>query len=182
MRLPMPRPSPAVRPSMRARLTEGPMKRQRTTSRRSFLLRVGATATAGAALALVGGSEAGAQNYSGVTDCDAGNNHDRPGYGRGNRNAYTDQDTGPGSDPRCRGRGSNTGANTGTQYNPTEHRRTNCSDRDYGQYGDPGGYGRSCRGREPNQYAPRVSGCSDSDPSNGGESIGQGGRWTAGQG
>src|SRR5436853_5434892 len=108
----MPRPSPAVR-CVCVRLTEGRMKADRTTNRRSFLRRVGVTATAGAALALVGGSEAGAQNYSGVTDCDSGNNHDRPGYGTGNRNQYSDSDTGPGSDPRCRGRGSNTGANTG---------------------------------------------------------------------
>ena len=71
------------------------MKPLRTTSRRSFLRRVGATATAGAALALVGGSELRAQNYSGVTDCDTGNGADRPGFGRGYRNAITDSDTGP---------------------------------------------------------------------------------------
>src|SRR5205085_8530614 len=93
------------------------MKPSRNTSRRSFLRRVGATATAGAALALVGGSEAGAQNYSGVTDCDTGNGADRPGYGRGYRNQVTDGDTGPNADPRCHGRGSATGS-TGTRYNP----------------------------------------------------------------
>jgi hypothetical protein len=156
------------------------MKPVRTTSRRSFLLRVGATASAGAALALVGGSELRAQNirYTGVTDCDSGNGADRPGYGTGNRNRYTDSDTGPGSDPRCQGRGSNSGANTGTQYNPQSQPRTNCSDSDYGQHGDPGGYGRSCRGRDPNLYAPHVSGCSDNDPANGGDSIGNGRRCT----
>lgn len=151
------------------------MKALRTTSRRSFLRRVGVTATAGAAFALVGGSEAGAQNYSGVTDCDNGNNHDRPGYGGGNRNQYTDQDTGPSADPRCLGRGSNTNSNTGTQYNPNAQPDTRCSDSDYGQYGDPGGRGRSCRGRAPNPDAPRVSGCSDNDP---GDSIGNGRRCT----
>ena len=116
------------------------MRPTRTTSRRSFL-------TAGAALALVGGSEAGAQNirYSGVTDCDSGNGADRPGYGTGVRNQVTDNDTGPGSDTRCHGRGSNTGS-TGTPYNPNAQPDTRCSDSDYGEYGDPAGHGRSCRG------------------------------------
>ena len=155
------------------------MKPLRPANRRSFLVRVGAVATAGAALALVGGSEVLAQNnYSGVTDCDSGNNHDRPGYGVGNRNQYTDQDTGPGSDPRCRGRGSNTGANSGTQYHPDQP-MTRCSDNDYGRYGDPGGRGRRCRGLDPNYSGqPRYSGCSDNDPSNGGDSIGNGRRCT----
>jgi hypothetical protein len=147
------------------------MKADRTTNRRSFLRRVGATATAGAALALVGGSEARAQNYSGVTDCDTGNGADRPGYGTGNRNQFTDQDTGPTGDPRCHGRGSNTNSNSGTQYNPSYQPDTRCSDSDYGPYGDPGGRGRACRGRDPNQSAPQVSGCSDRDP---GDSIGNG--------
>ena len=149
------------------------MKPIRTANRRSFLMRVGATAGAGAALALVGGAELRAQNtrYSGVTDCDSGNGADRPGYGTGNRTQHTDQDSGPNSDPRCRGRGSNAGSNTGTRYNESEHPNTRCSDSDYGQYGDPGGRGRACRGLPPNQYAPRVSGCSDRDP---GDSIGNG--------
>ena len=155
------------------------MKPHRTTSRRSFLMRVGATATAGAALALVGGSELRAQNYSGVTDCDAGNGADRPGYGRGLRNQVTDRDTGPNSDPRCQGRGSNSGnSGSGTQYNENQHPNTGCSDSDYGQYGDPGGRGQRCRGRGDNQYAPHVSGCSDNDPANGGDSIGNGRRCT----
>ena len=151
------------------------MKPLRTTSRRSFLRRVGTTAGAGAALALVGGAELRAQNYSGVTDCDAGSGSDRPGFGRGLRNQYTDQDTGPGSDPRCQGRGSNTGANSGTQYNEREQPLTRCSDTEYGRYGDPGGRGRRCRGESPNYSGqPRYSGCSDSDPANGGDSIGNG--------
>jgi hypothetical protein len=153
------------------------MKPLRSTSRRSFLIRVGATATAGAALGLVGGSQAGAQNYSGVTDCDSGSGADRPGYGRGVRNQVTDSDTGPNSDPRCHGRGSNTGS-TGTPYNPHYQPDTRCSDRDYGPNGDPGGHGRACRGRDPNGYAPRVSGCTDNDPANGGDSVGNGRRCT----
>ncbi|WP_395612539.1 hypothetical protein [Allosphingosinicella sp.] len=152
------------------------MKAQRLTNRRSFLRRVGATATAGAALAVVGGSEAGAQNnrYSGVTDCDTGNGADRPGYGTGNRNQFTDQDTGPSADPRCHGRGSNNGANSGTRYNPVTQPNTGCSDSDYGPQGDPGGHGRACRGYEPNPYAPQVSGCSDNDPASTGDSVGNG--------
>lgn len=148
----------------------------RTTSRRSFLLRVGATATAGAALALVGGSELRAQNtrYSGVTDCDAGNGSDRPGYGTGVRNQFTDNDTGPQADPRCRGRGSNSGANTGTGYHREIQPHTNCSDRDYGPGSDPGGYGRSCRGQAENPVARRHSGCTDSDTGQYGDSIGNG--------
>src|SRR3954468_20656803 len=110
------------------------MKAVRTTTRRSFLRRVGATTIAGAAMALVGGSELRAQNYSGVTDCDTGNGADRPGYGTGNRNQITDQDTGPNADARCHGRGSNTGANSGTRYNPGTQPDTGCSDNDYGQY------------------------------------------------
>ena len=154
------------------------MKADRTTTRRSFLRRVGATATAGAAMALVGGSELRAQTYSGVTDCDTGNGADRPGYGTGNRNQFTDTDTGPNADPRCHGRGSNSGANSGTQYNPNYHPDTRCSDRDYGPNGDPGGRGRACRGRDPNLDAPQVSGCSDNDPASTGDSSGNGRRCT----
>jgi hypothetical protein len=157
------------------------MRRTNLTNRRSFLRRVGATATAGAALALVGGSEAGAQNtrYSGVTDCDTGNGADRPGYGTGVRNQFTDNDTGPSADPRCHGRGSNSGADSGTRYNGAVQPYNNCSDRDYGPNGDPGGRGRSCRGSgNTNPYAPHVSGCSDNDPATGGDSIGNGRRCT----
>ena len=155
------------------------MRRINLTNRRSFLRRVGATATAGAALALVGGSEAGAQTmpYSGVTDCDAGNGADRPGYGRGNHNQVTDQDTGPNSDPRCHGRGQASGS-TGTPYNPNYQPDTRCSDTDYGPYGDPGGRGSRCRGEVNNGYSPQLSGCSDNDPATGGDSIGNGRRCT----
>ncbi len=156
------------------------MKPVRTTSRRSFLLRVGATASAGAALALVGAAEAMAQNvrYSGVTDCDTGNGADRPGYGTGVRNQYTDSDTGPNSDPRCRGRGPTGTSPSGTEYNPRDQPNTRCSDSDYGQYGDPSGHGRACRGRTPNPWAPQVSGCTDSDTGQGADSVGNGRRCT----
>lgn len=152
------------------------MKPQRPASRRSFLVRVGAVAGAGAALALVGGSELRAQNYSGVTDCDTGNGSDRPGFGRGNRNAVTDRDTGPNGDPRCRGRGTS-GATGHGQYGSGQP-ETRCSDRDYGPNGDPGGRGRTCRGYGPNHYAPQVSGCTDSDTGQNADSIGNGRRCT----
>jgi hypothetical protein len=150
------------------------MKAARTTTRRSFLRRVGATATAGAALALVSGS-ARAQNYSGVTDCDAGQGADPPGNGRGTRNQVSDQDTGPNSDPRCHGRGSNSGSPSGTRYNPGTQPETGCSDSDYGAYADPSGHGRTCRGLDPNYSGlPRPSGCTDRDSGSGADSIGNG--------
>jgi hypothetical protein len=155
------------------------MKTDRKTTRRSFLVRVaGGAAALGGAVALIDGAAAQNTRYSGVTDCDSGQGADRPGYGTGVRNQITDSDTGPGSDPRCRGRGSNTGANSGTQYNDQAQPDTRCSDSDYGQYGDPGGRGRACRGLPPNQYAPRVSGCTDSDTGNGADSVGNGRRCT----
>lgn len=155
------------------------MKPERTVNRRSFLVRVagGAALGGGGALALLRGSGAMAQNvrYSGVTDCDAGQGADRPGYGTGVRNQYTDSDTGPGADPRCRGRGSNTGANTGTQYNPNiQPNQARCSDSDYGPNGDPGGYGRACRGEGGNPRARQYSGCTDSDTGQGADAVGNG--------
>jgi hypothetical protein len=123
-------------------------------------------------LALVGGSEVRAQNYSGVTDCDAGQGSDRPGYGRGNRTQHTDSDTGPNADARCHGRGSNTGSNN--NYNPRAQPDSRCSDSDYGEYGDPGGHGRRCRGEPSDPLAPRVSGCTDRDSGSGADSIGNG--------
>jgi hypothetical protein len=151
------------------------MMPRRRINRRSFFVRVagGAVIGGGGALALLRGSGAAAQNirYSGVTDCDTGQGADRPGFGTGYRNQFTDNDTGPSSDPRCQGRGSNTGANSGTQYSPSDNVYSGCSDRDYGSNGDPGGYGRSCRGGISNSEAPRVSGCTDRDPT---DSIGNG--------
>ena len=150
------------------------MRASRKLNRRSFVATVvGGAAFASGAAALVTG-KAAAQNYSGVTDCDSGGGADRPGYGTGVRNQITDSDTGPNADPRCHGRGSNTGANSGTQYNPNDQPQTRCSDSDYGPNGDPAGYGRACRGLSPNQYAPRYSGCTDSDTGQGADSVGNG--------
>ena len=155
------------------------MKPIRTTTRRSFLRRVGATATAGAALALVGGSGARAQQgrrYTGVRDCDSGPSGDPDGYGRGVRSQYTDRDNGPGADRACQGRGSNSGS-TGTEYSPYQnHTRpeSGCSDTDYGQYGDPGGHGRRCRGENGPNNPPQLSGCTDRDAGPGSDSIGNG--------
>lgn len=150
------------------------MNARRSINRRSFLGRVaGGMIAGGGALALLAEAEGSAQTtYTGVNDCDQRYNttRDRPGYGRGVRNAFTDSDTGPGSDPPCRGRGSNAAPGSGSGYNPTSRPPTGCSDSDYGQNGDPGGYGRSCRGGV-NVNAPRVSGCTDRDPT---DSIGNG--------
>src|SRR5690242_14836684 len=135
------------------------MKPSHKLVRRSFLVSV---VGGGAAVALLP-SRAGAQStYTGVTDCDSGSGADRPGYGRGVRNQVTDSDTGPQADARCHGRGSPGQSPTGTQYNSNQP-HTGCSDSDYGPQGDPSGYGRTCWGRDPNPYAPRLSGCTDSD-------------------
>lgn len=153
------------------------MTAHRILNRRSFLVRVagGAMIGSGGALALLRGSGAAAQNYSGVTDCDTGSGRDRPGFGRGVRNQYTDSDTGPGADPRCQGRGSNTGANTGTRYNPSiQPNQPLCSDSDYGVNGDPAGYGRACRGEGGNPRARQYSGCTDSDTGQGADAVGNG--------
>lgn len=144
--------------------------------RRSFLARV-AGGFAGAALLLVRGAPAVAQNarYSGVTDCDAGQGADRPGFGTGVRNRYTDSDTGPSADPRCGGRGPTSGSGSGTQYSDPP---TGCSDSDYGVNGDPGGHGRACRGLPSNPNAQRRSNCTDSDTGTNADSIGNGRRCT----
>jgi hypothetical protein len=139
------------------------MKASRRLSRRSFAASVlGGVVIGGGATALVCG-RASAQAYTGVTDCDSGSNHDQLGYGRGTRNQYTDNDTGPNSDPRCHGRAPNTGSPTGTPYDPFVHTQTGCSDSDRGPYGDPSGYGTTCRGSAPNPRATRPSRCTDSD-------------------
>src|SRR3954462_10984509 len=85
------------------------MKASRRLSRRSFVASViGGAALGGRATALVTGA-AQAQNirYTGVTDSDTGEHADRPGYGTGVRNQYTDRDTGPNADPQFHGRGPN---------------------------------------------------------------------------
>lgn len=147
------------------------MRPLRKLARRSFLVSVvGGGAAAGF---LSTGAQGQNTRYSGVTDCDSGANRDRPGYGTGNRNQYTDSDTGPQADARCHGRGTTSGSPSGTQYNSNQP-RTGCSDRDYGPQGDPGGHGRTCRGREPNPYAPQVSGCTDRDTGPSSDSVGNG--------
>jgi hypothetical protein len=140
------------------------MKASHKLNRRSFAASVlGGVIAGGSATAFLAG-RAGAQgrNYTGVTDCDSGTGHDRPGYGSGVRNQYTDSDTGPNADPRCHGRAPNSGSPSGTEYHGRP--RTGCTDQDRGQYADAGGYGRTCRGGEINPNAlGRPSGCTDSD-------------------
>ena len=125
------------------------MKPAHRLNRRSFVTTVagGMVATGGAAVLVIG--PAHAQNYSGVTDCDSGNGADRPGYGTGVRNQYTDRDTGPNSDPRCHGRGPNRseGSTSGYGNYGYDNRPSGCSDTDSGTGADPGGRGVRCNGR-----------------------------------
>jgi hypothetical protein len=119
----------------------------------------------GGATILVSGASAQNVRYSGVTDCDIGNGADRPGYGTGVRNQYTDTDTGPNSDPRCRGRGPQAGP-TGTGEYGRSQMETMCTDQDRGTGSDPGGRGRRCGNewpypRNPNATNRRV--CTDAD-------------------
>jgi hypothetical protein len=146
------------------------MKPSHKLVRRSFL----ASVVGGAAAAAFLPGQAGAQNvrYSGVTDCDSGSGADRPGYGTGDRTQHTDSDTGPTGDARCHGRGTSSGSSSGTQY--PGRTATGCSDRDYGQYGDPSGYGRRCRGETPDPRARQPSGCTDSDRGANADSVGNG--------
>jgi hypothetical protein len=144
------------------------MKASRTLSRRSFVAKVagGMIATGGAAALIVG--PAHAQNYSGVTDCDSGNGGDRPGYGTGNRNQYTDRDTGPNADPRCHGRGPNRQEGGTSGYGRYQEPASNCSDSDGGPGADPGGRGVRCNGRTPDARFPpsNTRHCTDSDRGN----------------
>ena len=141
------------------------MRASRTLNRRSFVAKVagGMIATGGAAALIVG--PAHAQNYSGVTDCDSGNGADRPGYGTGNRNQYTDRDTGPNSDPRCHGRGPNQQEGGTSGYGRYGESASNCSDSDSGPGADPGGRGVRCNGRTPDARFPpsNTRHCTDSD-------------------
>lgn len=91
--------------------------------RRSFMRRVGATASIGALSVITGVSAARAQ----VTDSDTGASADPVGGG-------TDNDTGANSDNVGAGRGSSDRAGNGRS----------CSDNDSGGRSDPGGRGRSC--------------------------------------
>ena len=154
------------------------MNTSRRLNRRSFVTRVaGGLIVTGGAVALVAGP-ARAQNYTGVTDCDTGQPHDRPGYGVGNRTQYTDRDTGPTGDPRCRGRGpnrqeGNTSGNGNYNYGQPV---TGCSDTDGGPGSDPGGRGLRCSGRTPPTHYPpgNTRHCTDSDRGNSADPVGQG--------
>ena len=145
----------------------------RKLNRRSFVARVaGGMLVTGGAGALVAGAAYGQNSrYSGVTDCDTGTGSDRPGYGTGNRNQYTDQDTGPNSDPRCRGRGPagrSENSVSGTGRYGGEHAITGCSDADGGPGSDPGGRGIRCNGRTPSHRYPPTNSrhCTDQDRGN----------------
>jgi len=155
------------------------MNTSRRLNRRSFVTRVvGGMVVTGGAVVLVAGP-AQAQNYSGVTDCDSGSNHDRPGYGVGNRTQYTDRDTGPNSDPRCHGRGPNRQEGNTSGYGSYNHESqpSGCSDSDGGSGSDPGGRGVRCGNRStpPVRYPPgNTRHCTDSDRGNGADMVGYG--------
>ena len=156
------------------------MKASRRLSRRSFVASViGGAALGGSATALVtGGAQAQNIRYTGVTDSDTGEHADRPGYGTGVRNQYTDQDRGPNADAQFHGRGPNEraeGAPSGSgRY---DEPATNCSDSDGGPNADPGGRGRRCSGRQawPRNNIPTHSRhCTDSDRGVGADPVQEG--------
>ncbi|HYD12408.1 MAG TPA: hypothetical protein VEC11_06145 [Allosphingosinicella sp.] len=152
------------------------MNTARKLNRRSFVTRVaGGMIVAGGAAALIV-EPVGAQTYSGVTDCDSGSGHDRPGYGTGQRNQYTDSDTGPTGDPRCRGRGPTRREGTPSGHGRYSGPAPNCSDSDGGPGADPGGRGVRCNGQTPNPRLPpgRTRHCSDSDRGNHADPLQQG--------
>jgi hypothetical protein len=95
--------------------------------RRSFLRRIGATASLGALGVVTGTGAARAQ----VTDRDSGSNADPGGQGRGGRrrtvSGITDSDGGATADRANYGRGTPGGAGSGT----------GCSDNDGGASADP---------------------------------------------
>jgi hypothetical protein len=126
----------------------------------------------GSSVILVAGS-ARAQNYSGVTDCDLGNGADRPGYGTGQRNQYTDSDTGPNSDPRCHGRGpaaQREGGPSGAGNYGGQ--ASTCTDTDSGSNADPGGRGRCGRPRGSPPSTTRH--CTDADSGESHDPVGYG--------
>lgn len=153
------------------------MNRTRKPSRRSFLsLVIGGVAGGGALAALAGRAEA-FQTYSGVTDSDTGEVRDRPGYGVGARNQYTDRDTGPDADPQFHGRGPN-GRPEGSVSGQGSYGEaaSGCSDTDGGPGSDPGGRGRSCNGQTPlRRYPPgHTRHCTDSDRGGNADPVQQG--------
>jgi hypothetical protein len=136
----------------------------RKLSRRSFLERVaGGAAIAGGAVALVAGRAEAQGNYTGVTDSDtAPGARDRPGYGVGTRNRYTDRDTGPNADPQFGGRGPQGEISGQGSYGEYP---SGCSDSDGGPGADPGGRGVRCNGQQPPVRRPpgHTRHCTDSD-------------------
>lgn len=96
--------------------------------RRSFLRRVGATASIGALGIVTGTTAVRAQ----VSDSDSGASADPAGRGR---TGVTDSDSGGNADRAGHGRGSasDSGGNG-----------SNCSDSDSGSHADPGGRGSTC--------------------------------------
>lgn len=97
--------------------------------RRSFLRRVGATASIGALGIVTGTTAVRAQ----VSDSDSGANADPAGRGR---TGATDTDTGANADRGYRGRRAAGSDGTGSGRN--------CSDSDTGSRADPGGSGSRC--------------------------------------
>lgn len=99
----------------------------RKLDRRSFLRRMGATASLGALGIVTGTSAARAQ----ITDSDSGANTDPGGNGRGGRrrtvSGITDSDSGTTADRTNYGRGTPGGPGSGT----------GCSDSDSGANADP---------------------------------------------
>ncbi|HMG48116.1 MAG TPA: hypothetical protein VK614_11725 [Allosphingosinicella sp.] len=153
------------------------MKTARKVNRRSFVASVlGGVVIGGGATALVIG-RAEAQSYSGVTDSDTGQVRDRPGYGVGVRNQYTDRDTGPNADPQFHGRGPN-GRPEGSVSGQGSYGEaaSGCSDTDHGPGSDPGGRGRSCNGQTPlRRYPPgHTRHCTDSDRGGGADPVQEG--------
>ena len=147
------------------------MKSSRKVNRRSFVTSVlGGVVIGGGATALVTG-QAGAQHtrYSGVTDSDVGEHADRPGYGVGTRNNYTDQDRGPNADAQFHGRGPNGRAEGSASGNGRyDEPVRGCSDTDGGPGADPAGRGRRCGGNPawPRSQTPtHTRHCTDSDRS-----------------
>jgi len=147
----------------------------RKLSRRSFLERVaGGAAIAGGAVALVAGRAEAQGNYTGVTDSDTAPGHrDRPGYGTGTRNRYTDRDTGPNADPQFGGRGPQGEISGQGGYGEYP---SGCSDSDGGPGADPGGRGVRCNGGQPPVRRPpgHTRHCTDSDRGGNADPVQQG--------
>jgi hypothetical protein len=154
----------------------------RRLNRRSFVATVlgGAIVGGGATALVVGPAQAQNTRYSGVTDSDTGEHADRPGYGVGTRNNYTDQDIGPNADAQFHGRGPNGRAEGSTSgqggYNEPQ---SGCSDTDAGPGADPGGRGRRCNGGQawPRSNVPtHTRHCTDSDRGVGADPVQEGRR------